>query len=800
MEEIWSKSTYESIFVTADGKSYTTLCYKLGTSCRVTGLLELWSYDESSIRSLTRDQILTTVNTTNKSPVFGTDLDVKNYLGGFIRRNGNGMIIGAEATQMLWLLKPSVAAKEWEAKVIERALQGHKDLKNVYVYASRSFQDEGYGAINSDIKLLSAGFSIVFVFVMISLGNFNMVEQRIIVSLLGLGSVGLAILFAYGIATFLDVIYGPIQSIMPFLLLGIGVDDMFVIVEAWRNLSPNELKLPLPERIGTVLKHAGVSVTVTSITDVVAFGIGASTVIPALSAFCIYAALGIFALYILQSTFFVACLAIDARRRQAHRNACICCYKHQNYKPNSCSQKAFLPVFFEKYFGPFLMKLPVKIIVMLIVAILVGVNLWRFILLKQDFNLTNYIPSDSYAYDYAKAKERYFVNEGTDTAVYCGDINYFDHIRKLDVVHHLIESDTYIQDGTLISWFKSFQQYQTATGVPITTEAEFNSAVFQFTKTAGQNLKTFIKFNSTREPVRIISSYFTMKHTLQPDSAGEIDAMQSLRSIIDNGMFPLYNRPDQPTYKCFSYSRNYLTYETNKVLLNELYRNLGLAGACVLVVTLILIANLWTSLLVFSCVVFTLICVAGTLELWGVTIDTASSVLMILSVGLAVDYSAHVGHTFMTISGNRQERSLKTLKSIGPAVFNGGFSTFLAFVLLSTSTSYGFSLFFRVFFSVVVFGLFHGLCYLPVVLSWVGPAPYDSALPTKSQDVEINTSSKNISNGNSQPLDGDFISSSLIQTNKERKSQVSPIEDVDISNNGHPADIAPPDQGDPPSV
>lgn len=45
--------------------------------------------------------------------------------------------------------------------------------------------------------------------------------------------------------------------------------------------------------------------------------------------------------------------------------------------------------------------------------------------------------------------------------------------------------------------------------------------------------------------------------------------------------------------------------------------------------------------------------VAGSLQFWGVTVDTASSILLTLSVGLAVDYSAHVGHTFMTISGPR---------------------------------------------------------------------------------------------------------------------------------------------------
>jgi Niemann-Pick C1 protein len=46
--------------------------------------------------------------------------------------------------------------------------------------------------------------------------------------------------------------------------------------------------------------------------------------------------------------------------------------------------------------------------------------------------------------------------------------------------------------------------------------------------------------------------------------------------------------------------------------------------------------------------------------------------------------------------GTSDERAIKTLRDIGPAVLNGGFSTFLAFVLTAGSTSHVFSTFFKV--------------------------------------------------------------------------------------------------------
>ena len=107
-------------------------------------------------------------------------------------------------------------------------------------------------------------------------------------------------------------------------------------------------------------------------------------------------------------------------------------------------------------------------------------------------------------------------------------------------------------------------------------------------------------------------------------------------------------------------------------------------------------------------------------------------------MGLAVDYGAHIAHCFMTCNEeNKNKRIEKTLANIGPAVLNGGFSTFLAFVLLMTSQSYVFKTFFKIFFLVVSFGLFHGMVFLPVMLSLIGPSPY-----TNDEIYEDKTASK----------------------------------------------------------
>lgn len=109
--------------------------------------------------------------------------------------------------------------------------------------------------------------------------------------------------------------------------------------------------------------------------------------------------------------------------------------------------------------------------------------------------------------------------------------------------------------------------------------------------------------------------------------------------------------------------------------------------------------------------------VAGLLYYWKLSINTVTAVLLVLVVGLSVDYSAHVAHAFMRATGSRKgntfyffsfhylvfdampvflERICTTLSEVGPPVLNGGLSTLLAFILLVFSESYVFEAFLKV--------------------------------------------------------------------------------------------------------
>lgn len=87
-----------------------------------------------------------------------------------------------------------------------------------------------------------------------------------------------------------------------------------------------------------------------------------------------------------------------------------------------------------------------------------------------------------------------------------------------------------------------------------------------------------------------------------------------------------------------------------------------------------------------------------------------------------IDYVIHVTYRFMEIPAeNRDEKTKKTLETIGASVLLGGASTLIGVLPMAFAKSAIFFSVFVVFFGLVFFGLLHGLVLLPVLLSIFGP-------------------------------------------------------------------------------
>lgn len=82
----------------------------------------------------------------------------------------------------------------------------------------------------------------------------------------------------------------------------------------------------------------------------------------------------------------------------------------------------------------------------------------------------------------------------------------------------------------------------------------------------------------------------------------------------------------------------------------------------------------------------------------------------------------------------RAKRAELAAKEMGQPIFLGVTTTFLAILPLAFSSSQAFRVFFQMFFGIVLAGGAHGLIFMPVLLSVMGPS------------MNMDTSVENISN------------------------------------------------------
>ena len=100
----------------------------------------------------------------------------------------------------------------------------------------------------------------------------------------------------------------------------------------------------------------------------------------------------------------------------------------------------------------------------------------------------------------------------------------------------------------------------------------------------------------------------------------------------------------------YSYSEAMLDYEQYVVFVNETALSIGLSIGAVFFVVIFITGSLPVTLLVLLAVVLVDLFVIALIFFWDLTMNNIVVVNLVIGLGLSVDYSAHIAHTYLTVS------------------------------------------------------------------------------------------------------------------------------------------------------
>ena len=257
------------------------------------------------------------------------------------------------------------------------------------------------------------------------------------------------------------------------------------------------------------------------------------------------------------------------------------------------------------------------------------------------------------------------------------------------------------------------------------TAAAFYAKVHTFVHSAaGERHSSNVKFSVDNSS--IVATRVPALFIAHEGIHGQLAAMRGTRALCDR--FPVFH--------CTVYSYPMLFWEGLAIVEAEIMRNVVLAAACVFFVCWMVMNSLWSAIVVLAIIAMVDVCLLGSMFYVGDSINMVSAINVLLAIGLSIDYSAHVAHTFYVASGTRDERAAVALKHIGLPVLNGGISTVVGTVATLQARSYVFQMFGRMFFLIVSLGLYFGIIVLPVVLSICGPVQKSAAVGVSEKQVE----------------------------------------------------------------
>ncbi|KFV18584.1 Patched domain-containing protein 3, partial [Tauraco erythrolophus] len=600
----------------------------------------------------------------------------------------------------------------------------------VTYFTSLSRQQEFEGNTKTVIPLFSVTYFLTITFSVVSCLRLSCIRNNVWLACCGVVSAGLAVLSSFGLMLFCGVPFVVTVANAPFLILGVGVDDMFIMIASWEQSSRKEEKSDVKSRLAKTYTEAALSVTITTLTDVLAFFIGTWTAFPSVRSFCLYTGTAFVFCYIYTMTFFGAIIVLNHKREQGDRHwltcmpvgveegqaekSCLynaCCIV--NCSRQSSQLETHLPesehpmsIFFKKYYGPFFTNKWIKLLVVLLYGTYLGGSVYGCTQIREGIDLRNLASDDSYIIPYYNDNNKYFSAYGPRVMVIVTEsVDYWNEAVRLDIENCMqnLENISYVDKNLSESWLRVYTKVAESGLINIS-----NKAVFINNLTTLFRIVPSFEWDIDKTEDKIDASRFFIQTVNVTSAVDEKNLLTQLREKAKQCIVPL-----------MVYHPAFIYYDQYLVIVQNTIQNVVVAAGAMLVVSLLLIPNPLCCLWVTFAIASVIVGVAGFMAFWNVNLDSISMINLVICIGFSVDFSAHISYAFVTSGeASANKRAVEALSLLGYPVLQGAVSTILGVVVLAAAKAYIFRTFFKIMFLVILFGALHGLVFIPVFLTF----------------------------------------------------------------------------------
>ncbi|XP_060639435.2 patched domain-containing protein 3-like [Anolis sagrei] len=708
-----------------DGKAFADLCARRSGRCwEPSPLFDLLQGDPRRIEALLPNLTF---------PLFQRRFFLGYFLGGLTLGPGEEVarpVQAAKALRFFYFLQEDredakQASERWLESFLDSAPRliralNHTGLQVVY-FTSLSRQKEFEKLAEDVIPLVTVAYFLTILFSILSCSRLDNVRTKVWVAAFGVMSSGLAVLSSFGLLLFCGVPFVITAANSPFLILGIGIDDMFILVSCWQR---TQVKQSIRERMADTYSEAAVSVTITTLTDVLAFYIGIATAFPSVQSFCIYTGTAFLFCFIYNMTFLGAILALNGKREESNRHwltfrkmdpepqasqSCLyrmCCTGGFFDKTTGTELEPPMNEFFRSYYGPFFMNNWAKAFVAILYFLYIGSSVYGCIQVEEGMDLRHVAVDNSYIIPYYDFEEEYFSKYGPRIMVIVTEsVAYWDPSVRNDIESCMkkLENSSVIEGNLSESWLRIYEMVTSTISLNINNRNDFIG-----------NLATLFGLNPEYEwdvnftTTEISASRFFIQTVNVRTAVDEKNLLIELRGIVEDCKIPM-----------IVYHPAFILYDQFLVIIENTIQNVLIATGAMLVVSLLLIPNPFCCLWVTFAIVSVIVGVSGYMFYWNINLDSISMINLVISIGFSVDYSAHISYAFVSSEKLQvNEKAVDALYRLGYPIIQAALSTLVGVFVLALANTIVFRICFKIIFLVIMFGLAHGLLFIPVFLTF----------------------------------------------------------------------------------